>query len=123
MLFRSLVETDPKTGEKLNYSKLSAALEKIRTRYDGKGVKLHITGFAKVMGDLIDGLKSILGFFALTIMITGAILFYFTRCLRSTFLVLFCTIIGITWMLGSLPLLCFEQIGRASCRERVCKYV
>src|SRR3546814_16004275 len=73
VIYVPLLETDPKTGEKLNYSKLSASLEKIRTRYDGKGVKLHITGFAKVMGDLIDGLQSILGFFALTIMLTGAI--------------------------------------------------
>jgi uncharacterized protein len=92
-------------GEDLDYGSLSQSLEDLRARYETKGVKVHITGFAKVMGDLIDGLAAVLGFFALAILITTATLYYFTRCVRSTVLVLSCTLVAVIWLLGLLPVL------------------
>ncbi|MNF30901.1 MMPL family protein [compost metagenome] len=103
-----LLDIDPKTGEALDYKTLSDALEQIRTRYQAKGVDIHIIGFAKVMGDLIAGLQAVLGFFAVAVLITSAILYYFTRCWRSTLVVQGCTLIGVTWLLGCLPLLGYE---------------
>jgi len=67
----------------------------LRTKYEARGVNVHITGFAKVMGDLIDGLQAVLSFFALAILITTATLFYFTRCARSSALVLVCTLVAV----------------------------
>ncbi len=98
-----LEKTD--NGEDLDYGVLSKSLEDIRARYEAKGVKIHITGFAKVMGDLIDGLAAVLGFFALATLITTATLYYFTRCVRSTALVLACTLVAVIWLLGLLPVL------------------
>jgi uncharacterized protein len=105
IIYVPLMETDQSP---LNYGALSQALEDIRSRYEAHGIRLHITGFAKVMGDLIDGLYTILAFFAFALIITGLILFFFTRCLRSTLLVLLTTLIGIVWLLGLLPVLGFE---------------
>src|SRR3546814_3357637 len=64
-------------------------------------LKIHIVGFAKVVGDLIAGLTQVSKYFAISALIAAACVFFYTRCVRSTML----------------------QIGRASCRERVCQYV
>ncbi|WPP46789.1 efflux RND transporter permease subunit [Pseudomonas sp. AN-1] len=103
-----LLDIDPKTGQALDYQTLSDALEQIRSRYQAKGVDIHIIGFAKVMGDLIAGLQAVLGFFAVAVLITTAILYYFTRCWRSTLVVQGCTLVGVIWLLGCLPLLGYE---------------
>jgi hypothetical protein len=71
-------------GQPLNYSTLSDQLEALRDKYQNDRIDIHITGFAKKVGDLIDGLKQILLFFAVAIVITTAVLFWYTRCLRST---------------------------------------
>lgn len=96
------------TERRLDYLKLSRALEDIRARYEAKGLTLRITGFAKVMGDLIEGIYVVFGFFALAIAITAVILLYFTRCLRSTALVLAATLVSIVWLIGLLPTLGLE---------------
>lgn len=105
VIYVPLLEKDPETGKDLDYGQLSKKLEEIRAKYENQGVVIHITGFAKVMGDLIDGLYAVLGFFALAVLITTATLYYFTRCVRSTLLVLMCTLVAVVWLLGLLPIL------------------
>ena len=108
IIYVPLMDINPETDQRLDYKQLSSALEVLRTKYEKQGVHIYITGFAKVMGDLIDGLQAMLVFFAMAIVITAAILYYFTRCARSTALVLGCTLVAIVWLLGLLPLLGFE---------------
>ncbi|CAM3603531.1 MMPL family transporter [Polaromonas hydrogenivorans] len=108
VIYVPLLEKNPENGAQLDYGKLSQQLEVLRSKYEAKGVKVHITGFAKVMGDLIDGLQAVLTFFAIAVLITAVILYYFTRCVRSTALVLVCTLIAVVWLLGLLPLLHYE---------------
>ena len=103
-----LLDTDPATGKALDYKQLSDLLENIRTRYQAEGVDIHIIGFAKVMGDLISGLYAVLAFFAAAVCITTLILLYFTRCWRSTLVVQGCTLVGVIWLLGMLPILGYE---------------
>uniref|UniRef100_UPI003570B401 efflux RND transporter permease subunit n=1 Tax=Marinobacterium zhoushanense TaxID=1679163 RepID=UPI003570B401 len=94
-------------GSELDYSALARTLEDIRNRYQSDDIHIHITGFAKIVGDLIDGLYQILAFFAGAIMLAGAIVFWYTRCIRSTVLVVLSSIIAVTWQLGLLPTLGF----------------
>ena len=108
IIYVPLMDINPETNQRLDYKELSTALESLRTKYEAKGVHIYITGFAKVMGDLIDGLQAMLVFFAAAIVITAGVLYYFTRCVRSTALVLGCTMVAIVWLLGLLPLLGFE---------------
>jgi predicted RND superfamily exporter protein len=108
IVYLPLLEVDPKTHQALDYSVLSDSLETLRERYQAKGVDIHIIGFAKVMGDLIEGLYAVLAFFAAAVLISTLILYAFTRCVRSTMVVQGCTLIGVVWLLGLLPLLGYE---------------
>lgn len=95
-------------GKRIDYGELGQSLESIRTKYEKQGVHLHIVGFAKVMSDLLEGLQAVLVFFGVAFLIAAALLYVFTRCVRSTVLVLICTLIAIVWLMGLLPLLGYE---------------
>nr|WP_069866795.1 MMPL family transporter [Pseudomonas humi] len=96
------------TGARIDYHDLSNRLEALRAKYESDGIKIHITGFAKVVGDLIDGLQQVLMFFAVAIAICTAVLYWYTRCFRSTLLVVICSVVAVVWLLGLLPTLGFE---------------
>ena len=103
-----LLAIDTQTGKPLDYAAFARQLEDIRTRYQGAKVELHITGFAKVVGDLFDGLKLILGFFVVALGLAAAMLFFYTRCVRSTGMVVACSLVAVVWQLGLLPMLGYE---------------
>jgi predicted RND superfamily exporter protein len=92
-------------GRALDYAQLSSTLETLRAKYEGLGVTVHITGFAKIVGELIDGVREILVFFAVAVLIAAAILFWYTRCVRSTALVVLASLTAVVWQLGLLPTL------------------
>lgn len=107
IIYVPLLEKTP-DGQMLDYAAFSSQLEALRSKYQAEGVEIHITGFAKVVGDLIDGLRQILLFFAAAIAITALVLYWYTRCLRSTALVVFCSIVAVVWQLGLLPPLGYQ---------------
>ena len=95
---------------KLDYQDFSHSLEdKIREKYQlqNPNVKIHIIGFAKKVGDLIDGLFGVALFFAVAIGITFVLLYWFTKCIKSTLAVLFSTLVAVGWQLGLLHLMGF----------------
>ncbi|WP_439858953.1 efflux RND transporter permease subunit [Pseudomonas sp. MBLB4136] len=95
---------------RLDYQQFSHELEeKIREKYEAQNpnIKVHIIGFAKKVGDLIDGLIGVALFFAVAIGITLVLLLWFTRCLKSTLAVLLTTLIAVVWQLGLLHTLGF----------------
>src|SRR6056297_2088399 len=58
VILAQLTETDPDTGERLDYQQFSRDLEtKIREQYQSEDIRIHITGFAKLVGDLIEGAR------------------------------------------------------------------
>lgn len=102
-----LLDIDGDTGKPLDYGRLAQKLDALRVQYASQGVALHITGFAMIAGDLIQGIKKILVFFAASVVITAAMLYWYTRCVRSTALVVLCSLLAVFWQLGLLPLLGF----------------
>lgn len=94
-------------GNAIDYARLSEQLEALRSQFEREGVTIHITGFAKLVGDLIDGVRAVLLFFALAVAIATAMVYWYTRCLRSTLLVVLASLIAVVWQLGLLPLLGF----------------
>lgn len=95
---------------KLDYQDFSHSLEeKIREKYQlqNPNVKIQIVGFAKKVGDLIDGLIGVALFFAVAIGITFVLLYWFTKCIKSTVAVLFATLVAVGWQLGLLHLMGF----------------
>ena len=105
--------SDPEDRSKqitLDYQKFSHELEeKIRDKYETQNpnVEIHIIGFAKKVGDLIDGLVGVALFFFVAIGITLALLLWFTRCVKSTMAVVVTTLIAVIWQLGLLHTLSF----------------
>jgi hypothetical protein len=85
-----LMDINPETGLAVDYKVLSERLENIRTKYAKDGIKIHIVGFAKIVGDLIEGAKEVAVFFGLTILIVAALLFGYTRCIRCTLVPVVC---------------------------------
>ncbi|RLA49333.1 MAG: RND family transporter [Gammaproteobacteria bacterium] len=105
-----LLDTNPETGERLNYSDLGDKLEDIRDQFAGgdDDKSIYIIGFAKLIGDLLDGMMAVMGFFAVAVVITIALLNWYTRCLRSTLMVIFCTMVAVVWQIGILATLGYE---------------
>lgn len=80
MIAIPLLATDAE-GKAIDYSTLSSSLEAIRDKYgkagpDGKSkIRLHIIGFAKLVGDLIDGLVKVMYFFLAAAVVACFIIF------------------------------------------------
>ncbi|HSW24741.1 MAG TPA: MMPL family transporter [Burkholderiaceae bacterium] len=106
VIFVPLLARDA-AGKALDYVALSDRLEALRAEVQAKGVDVHITGFAKIVGDLIAGLRQVLVFFALAVAIAAAMVLAYTQCWRSTLLVVASSLIAVVWQLGLLPTLGF----------------
>jgi len=110
-----LLERDP-TGGRINVWQLSRNLDTMRARFetgagpDGKpwGVKVHVIGFAKIVGDLLDGLVQVALYFAVAIAIAAVLLYAYTHCVRSTALVLACSLVAVLWQIGLLAIFGLE---------------
>ncbi|RAR57876.1 hypothetical protein C7401_11495 [Paraburkholderia unamae] len=102
---------DGAEGKRVDYHALSVALDEIRAKYsklgpDGKPlVRVHVIGFAKLVGDLIQGLGEVMYFFLAAAAVATIIIFLFTRCVRSTVLVVACSLIAVVWQLGMVSML------------------
>ncbi|MDH4006521.1 MAG: MMPL family transporter [Desulfuromonadales bacterium] len=100
IILAPLLEKNPETGLPVDYRIISETLEEIRAKYDAQGVKLHITGFAKIVGDLIEGAKQVAVFFAMTALIVAFLLFLYTRCIKCTLVPVVCAIIAAVLQAG-----------------------
>jgi hypothetical protein len=111
MLVVPLLDQDPTTGKRIDYRALSHSIEQIRAKYEGEGqgaLQIHTIGFAKLVGDLIDGLMQVALYFGLAALIAVAIIWLYTRCARSTALVIACSLVAVVWQLGIVAALGFE---------------
>ncbi|MGY4831021.1 efflux RND transporter permease subunit [Sphaerotilaceae bacterium SBD11-9] len=96
-------------GQRIDYHQLSQSIEQLRQKYEADGsARVHVIGFAKLVGDLIDGLYQVALYFGLAALIAAAIIYAYTRCLRSTALVIACSLVAVGWQLGLVALLGFE---------------
>lgn len=107
-----LQEIDPQTGAKLDYIEVANYLEeKIRKPFEeeGKsiGLTINIIGFAKVIGDVADGVGNVLLFFAISFLISGAFVFFYSQSLKLTVLPLVTSLTAVIWQLGLLRMLGF----------------
>jgi len=100
-----LQDSDPRTGQPVSYVDVAKRLEDIRTRYDSADIEISVVGFAKLVGDVVDGLSTVLLFFAVAFLITAALLWAYTRSLRLTLVALLVALLPVVWLLGLLPLL------------------
>lgn len=108
IIYAPLVTVDPETGEKLDYLQFSRDLEElVREKYQNENpdISIHITGFVKVVGDLIEGAVQVGVFFVIAFLITAILLYAYARCSWSTAIPLLCSFIAVIWQLGLLQTL------------------
>jgi predicted RND superfamily exporter protein len=104
MLVVPLLDRDSTTNLPLDYSVFTQILKQKIMSKETDQIKIHIIGFAKLMGDLIEGLTRIVMFFAVAVLITIGLIFMYTRCMRSTAVVIVCSVIAVFWQLGLLSI-------------------
>ncbi len=106
MIQAELLELDPETGLKTDYAAVASHLEKIRSEIGDDNITIQIIGFSKVMGDVMDGLMTVVIFFTVAFTITFALLWIYSCSLRLTLLAIVVALLPVVWLLGILP-----QIG------------
>ena len=92
---------------KLDYQDIAAQFEALRGKYEAQGFDVHIIGFAKMVGDISDGARSVIKFFLLTIAFTWLLLFLYSTSAKLASLTVFSALIAVIWMLGALRLMGF----------------
>jgi predicted RND superfamily exporter protein len=107
MVWVDLVPEDPARGVKIDYDKVNAQLEEIRHEYENADTTIAVIGFAKMVGDISTGAKSVIWFFFLTIAFTWLLLFAYSASTKLASLTVTCALISVVWMLGALRLLGF----------------
>jgi uncharacterized protein len=105
MISAELMDVDPASGKKLDVVQTAKALEKIRAKYENDDIDIHIIGFAKVVGDMAEGTSRVVLFFGITLLVTTAMVFFYTLSVRRTLLPLACSLVAVIWQLGLLPIL------------------
>lgn len=108
MVNAQLLELDPATGKQLSTLAIAGQLERqLREKFENDDISIHIIGFAKMIGDVANGAKDVVVFFAIAIVITAILVFLFCKSVMLTVLPLLCSFIAVIWQLGLLTLLGF----------------
>ncbi|MDY0021808.1 efflux RND transporter permease subunit [Arenimonas caeni] len=92
---------------KLDYQQVADQFEAIRQKYEDENHTVHIIGFAKMVGDISDGARSVINFFALTIAFTWLLLFLYSTSVKLATLTVAAALVSVVWMLGALQLMGF----------------
>ena len=106
---------DQASDQRIDYRALSDSIEAIRAKYEDASqagerpaIRIHAIGFAKLVGDLIDGLFQVALYFGVAALIAAIIIYFYTRCIRSTALVIACSLVAVVWQLGLVAAFGFE---------------
>ncbi|QHS11597.1 MMPL family transporter [Sinimarinibacterium sp. NLF-5-8] len=70
-------------------------------------VEVNIIGFARLLGDVINGLLGVFLFFGVAFLITIALLYWYTRSARMTTAAIIVALLPVLWLIGILPLIGF----------------
>jgi predicted RND superfamily exporter protein len=105
MVWAELVPED--AGRKMDYQEVAAQLEALRAKYENDDYSVHIIGFAKVVGDIADGARSVVTFFGVAIALTFVLLVFYTGSFRLATWSVLAAIVAVIWMLGALRLMGF----------------
>jgi len=108
MVKAALLEFNPDTGEKLDTLEIAEKLEsEIRQEFEHDNISVHIIGFTKMVGDVAEGAKGVVLFFALAIAITAVMVYIFCHSIRLTLLPILCSLVAVVWQMGMLSSLGF----------------
>lgn len=105
MIDFQVLPINPATQQPLDFNAFSERLERVRQKYQGDGISIHVIGDVKKVADLVDGFTQVAVFFLVAFLITAALLFHYSRCFKSTLVPLLCSVVAVVWQLGAINLL------------------
>ncbi len=110
MIFVPLLDKDPSSGKPIDYAALSGAIDAAMKQHAAgpNPVKIHVIGFARLIGELLAGMQQVLMYFGVAAAVATAVIYAYTRCARSTVLVVACSLVAVMWQLGLVAMLGFE---------------
>ena len=95
-------------GHRLDYVAYNHLIEsQVRKPFENGRFQIQIIGFAKEIGDIADGAKSVLTFCVLALVLTALAVYWYCRTLLYTFLAIGCSLTSLVWQFGTLRLLGF----------------
>ncbi len=103
--FQKFYATSPEVAGSIAISGSELNVETVDNPDYDPNLETNIIGFARLLGDVINGLIGVFGFFALAFVITLLLLLAYTRSLRITLVALAVALLPVLWLLGTLPIL------------------
>lgn len=100
-----LQDETPGSRQRLDYEQVAAKLEALRAKYADAQIDVHIVGFAKVIGDIGEGTRGVLLFFAAAGVLTTVLLRLYARSWALTWRAFVVAVLPVVWLLGVLPLI------------------
>ena len=103
-----ILETDPRTGARIDYRLVADGLERIRQRVEsasGGAISVHIIGFAKIIGDVSDAAHHVHLLFAAAIVVTTLLVWDYAGRWKLAAAPIACSLVAVVWQLGLLTLL------------------
>jgi predicted RND superfamily exporter protein len=109
MIFVPLLDKDPATGQAIDYRALAQSIEHTVQAHQAGAypVRIHVIGFAELIAELLAGMRQVLMYFGAAAAIATLVIFGYTRCVRSTVLVVACSLVAVLWQLGLVAALGF----------------
>ncbi len=106
MIYLPLLELDPAQGVNHDYLKIGRHFEDaIRSKMENDKIRIHVVGFGKKMHDMLEGAIEVAMFFFLAVGLTFVLMWLDTRCLRSSIMIIVCSLVAVVWQMGILVLL------------------
>ena len=103
-----ILEEDPRTGAKLDYARVAESLEAIRARVaresDG-AITVHIIGFAKIIGDISEGAKTVIVLFVLSVLVTAGFVWNYAGRWKLAAAPIVASLVAVVWQLGGITAL------------------
>src|SRR3984893_16878318 len=105
-LVSAIVLDQDARGNPVDPIKVARELElKVRQGIQGHGIDVRMIGFAKVMGDIADGVASVVLFAVITLVLTLLAVRLYCQSWRVAFVPVLCSVVAVIWQLGALVLL------------------
>ena len=108
MIQAELQDIDPNTRQRLDYFKVAKLLEEnVRAKFMTPDVDVKIVGFAKLVGDIADGARSVITFFIVAFFLTVMMVYLYCRSWTLTLVTLASSLCSLIWQFGLLNILGF----------------
>jgi len=109
MIFVPLLDKDVASGKPIDYAVLTRTIADMVQRHARRSypVRIHVIGFAELIGELLAGMVQVLMYFGVAALVATLVIYAYTRCVRSTVLVVACSLVAVVWQLGLVTALGF----------------